>query len=317
MKHWRMTALLGAVALLSACERSYIEGHVTDIHGAALPGVIVRMPNSTTQDLTDGLGNYRLAASGGPVHLAFSKTGYSSAELTVDASKRRGANASLWPLPLNAGIYVVSDLHFVSMTRVVPKEYDLKDGTKAFGTQLPDDVRDATSEPFIVAYRTPRYNARLSRLMSAEVQGSGGSAGMTVWVEAGTMAAALEPVDHPDGQLLQLQVGRALEPGVYGVHWGAMSGYTTLDTRVFLFRVPEPTATEPLEADNPPAAAKKATDESKGPDTKPADPKRLADTKKESEAAPAAADKDDTEKQKQVKPAAKPLEPIEEKPSNP
>ncbi len=236
-------ALLCVAALLPACERSYIEGTVTDVRGAALPGVVVRVMDSSSQDLTDGLGQYRLAAPRGTVQIAFSKTGYTTAELAVSDSVRSKADASMWPLPLNPGIYIVTDLHFTSATWVVPKEYDLKDGTRAFGAVLPKELQVATTEPFIVAYRTTRYNARLSRLISAEAQnGEETPADDAVWVEAGTMAAALEPLDQPEGQLLQLQVGRPLEPGVYGVHWGAMSSYTTLDTRVFLFRVPEPPA---------------------------------------------------------------------------
>ncbi len=245
--------LIGAAVFLPACERSYIQGRVTDVRGEALPGVIVRAVDSTSSDLTDGLGRYRVSAPRGAVRLAFSKTGYGTAELMVDDSTRAQADAALWPLPLNPGIYIVTDLRFTTATLVVPKEYDLKDGTQAFGAALPEEMHDAASEPFIVAYRTTRYNARLSRLVPAEAQSGGESTSVTVWVEAGTMAAALEPVDIPDGQLLRLQVGRPLEPGIYGVHWGAMSGYTTLDTRVFLFRVPEPSAVEPLEAENPPA----------------------------------------------------------------
>jgi hypothetical protein len=38
-----------------------------------------------------------------------------------------------------------------------------------------------------------------------------------------------------------------LTPGVYAVHWGALEGYTTTDSRMFLFRVGE--------AEPPPAEA--------------------------------------------------------------
>ena len=106
------------------------------------------------------------------------------------------------------------------------------------------------------------------------------------------MDAALEPMDAPTGPLFRLQVGRALEPGVYGVHWGAMSGYTTLDTRVFLFRVPEP---EPSAEPAPDAEKTTAT-----PGAKAGEPKEAAAQP------PAAA----SEKKKVAPP--EPIEPIEE-----
>jgi len=292
----RIVCALGLATALPACEGSYVEGRVTDVRGAALPGVIVRAVDTPSQDLTDGLGRYKLAAAPGAVRVAYSKTGYASIERTLEASSRKGAEVSLWPLPIDPGIYIVENFRFIDTTRVVPKQYFLKDGTAAFGALFPEVVHDAASEPFILAYRTTRYNARLSRLVPAEAQSSGDANPVTVWVEAGAMAVALEPLEGQTGPLYQLQVGRPLDPGVYGVHWGAMSGYTTLDTRVFLFRVPEPPAAEGEAAVTTPAT--------------------VAGEPKEIDVAPT----DTAGKKKAELPVQEPIEPIEESaapPTNP
>ncbi len=261
---------LGLALLLAACERSYLDGRVTDVRGEALPGVTVREPGSADeQDLTNGLGHYRVPLSSATRHIEFSKSGYTSAKVAVDAAVRRGAamaDVVLWPLPQNPGVYVVNGQRFSETTWVVPRQFYLKDRTASYGAELPKDIREAAGEPFVVAFRTPRYNARLSRLVAAETEGGGDAPSIAVWVEAGTMAAALDPIDtppeHQQPQLLRVQVGRPLEPGVYGIHWGALEGYSTLDARVFLFRVPEPPVASP-ESEAPATPA--------NPDEKPGD----------------------------------------------
>jgi hypothetical protein len=239
---------LGVALVLTACDRSYLEGRVTDIHGEALPGVIVRESSSAAeQDLTDGLGHYRIPLAQATARIVFSKSGYTSAELPLNQAAGRGTampEVALWRLPMNPGVYVVNDLRFAEATWVVPRQFYLKDGTASYGAELPKEVRDAAGEPFIVAYRTPRYNARLSRLTAAEAQRGTEAESIAVWVEEKPMAAALEPIDTPEGRLLRVRVGRPLEPGIYGVHWGALEGYTTLDARMFLFRIPEPPPAE-------------------------------------------------------------------------
>ena len=52
------------------------------------------------------------------------------------------------------------------------------------------------------------------------------------------------PLDEPDRLLVELAPAAMLEPGTYAVHWGAFEGLASLEPRVFLFRVPDPAATE-------------------------------------------------------------------------
>lgn len=235
-------AIMGLLLPLAACNRDAIEGRAVNMHGEALPGVTVAVEGADTQDLTDALGQYRIAVPANADALLFSKSGYTSAKVPLEKG-RRGTppEAVLWVLPMNAGVYDASQQTYHESTWVVPKQYYLKDGSAAFGAELPAELLESTTEPFLLAHRTPRYNAQLSRLVPEEARLQGiEDKSIQVWVEAGTMAVGLEPLDPAESSLLRVQIGRPLEPGVYGIHWGAMEGYTTLDNRVFLFRVPEP-----------------------------------------------------------------------------
>jgi len=242
----RAIAVLGLLMSLTACNRDYIDGRVTDRRGEALPGVTVTVAGTTAQDLSDGLGRYRIATPAGAFTLVFSKSGYTSAQLKIEARHRGAApDAKLWVLPMNAGVYDATPAAYRETTWALPKQHYLKDGSAAFGIELPAEVTESTNEPFLLTHRTPRYNAQLSRLVAEEARLAGIEAkSIEVWVEAGTMAVGLEPLDPTDSLLQHVQIGRALEPGIYGIHWGAMEGYTTLDNRVFLFRVPEPPESE-------------------------------------------------------------------------
>lgn len=246
----RWFVLAGLTVSVVACDRSYIEGRVTNRRGEALPGVTVAVEDGSTQDLSDGLGHYRIEAAPGPVKLVFTKSGYTSARLALEG-KRRGATPEvvMWVLPMNAGVYDVTPLTYHETSWALPKQYYLKDGTAAFGIELSPGLIESTSEPFLLTHRTPRYNAQLSRLMPEEARLAGiEDKSIEVWVEAGTAAVGLEALDQSESLLQRVVIGRALEPGVYGIHWGAMEGYTTLDNRVFLFRVPEPPKSEEDEA---------------------------------------------------------------------
>lgn len=263
----RSVAALGVLFSLAACERDHIDGRVTNRRGEALPGVTVAVAGTSMQDLTDGLGRYRVGTSPGAVTLLFSKSGYTSAEVALEANHRGAApDAMMWVLPMNAGVYVVTDRDYGETSWALPKQYYLKDGSAAFGIELTAEVIESTNEPFLVTHRTPRYNAQLSRLVAEQARLTGiEEKSIEVWVEAGTMAAGLEPLDPADSLLQRIQIGRALEPGIYGIHWGAMEGYTTLDNRVFLFRVPEPPeSAENTEADDnasDPASTEETTGE--------------------------------------------------------
>lgn len=296
------SVLVGLLIPLAACSRDTIQGRVTNMRGEALPGVTVVVAGTSTQDLTDGLGRYRIAVPAGSDALVFSKSGYTSAKVPLTAGRGAPPEAVLWVLPTNAGVYDAGQHHYRESTWVVPKQHYLKDGSAAFGVELPAGVLESTTEPFLLAHRTPRYNAQLSRLVpeAARLQGIEEKS-IEVWVEAGTMAVGLEPLDPAESLLLRVQIGRPLEPGVYGIHWGAMEGYTTLDNRVFLFRVPEPPEADAAgETEAAPA-------DSEG---EPAE----TDTPKKDEGAPTA---EDASPPKPEADESDILEPVDENPAQP
>ncbi len=61
---------------------------------------------------------------------------------------------------------------------------------------------------------------------------------MLVPVEA--IPVAVAPIDKLEELLIGINLQAPLEPGTYGVHWGALQGYTSTDPRVYLFQVPAP-----------------------------------------------------------------------------
>jgi len=246
--------VIGVLAALSSCGGVPVEGRVVNPRGEALPGVVVQAGTVGPQDLTNVRGEYRLRLEPGDRILTYSKSGYTRAERRIDAAARSGGaleDMVLWQLPLQPGVYLVDDFRYTETPRLVPQQYFLEDESVALGVEIGPAVVTSRDVPLIVCYRTPRYDARLSRLV--EVQATrpfSGADSFPVWVAAGTLAVALEPVDQPDAELLRVAMDRPLEPGVYAVHWGALEGYNTLDNRIYLFEVaPPPSATviDPLE----------------------------------------------------------------------
>ncbi len=248
--------LAAALAALGAgCERVAVEGRATDAAGEALPGVVVRLEGTNGQELTDGLGQYRLAASRSAkrVGLGFSKSGYAPARVDVELRGRlrvKAADVPLWRLPSNPGAYTLREGHYIPADWVLPSQYYLKDGGEVYGVELPETLRvEVVADAWWIAtYRTPRYNARLSRLAPAEATMPGvGAQPVQIWTESGTIPAGLESIDPLEGHLQRVVVDRPLQPGVYAVHWGAIEGYTTLEGRIYVFRVVEPPAEETVE----------------------------------------------------------------------
>lgn len=235
--------LLATLVLLSACQRRAVEGVATNVQGETLAGVVVQVDGGGRQVTTDVLGHYRVSADSAAARLTFSKSGYATAELILgsEADGRRNANVQLWQLPLNAGVYFFEAGRYRPLEWVLPGQYFMKDGSVAYGTQRPAETRTPANTPFVVCYRTPRYDAQLSRLVESTATRPAVETGsFDVWVEAGSFRADLTAIDTPDAQLLRLQIGQALEPGTYAVHWGALEGYDTLEARVYLFEVAEP-----------------------------------------------------------------------------
>lgn len=251
MRGTGLFTLAVALATLGAgCERVAVEGRATDATGEALPGVVVRLEGTSQQDLTDALGQYRLTASRSAkrVGLKFSKSGYAPTRIDVELRgplSVKAADVPLWRLPSNPGAYTWRAGRYIPADWVLPSQYYLKDGGEVYGVELPETLRVEVSTDawWIATYRTPRYNARLSRLAPAEATLPGvGTQPVQIWTESGTIPAGLESIDPLEGHLQRVVVDRPLQPGVYAVHWGAIEGYTTLEGRIYVFRVVEPPA---------------------------------------------------------------------------
>ena len=247
----RSVLTLGAwliLAALPACTSTVVKGLVTDDRGEALPGVVVQVGGGERQVQTDARGRFRIRYPSEAFQLEFSKSGYASARLIMDVEEgRRGPTVTqLWKLPPNAGVYLYEDFHYTSTGWVLPKPFFMADGAVAYGTRRGPTPATRAGKPVIICYRTPRYDARLSRLVLADAAQPGSKIrAFPVWTAAGTVAADLIPIDEPQGTLLQLELNQPLEPGAYAVHWGALDGYTTLENRMFMFEVIEPEPAPP------------------------------------------------------------------------
>ncbi len=232
---------LVVVLSMPGCYRSGVSGTVRNIEGEALPGVVVQVSGEEKQTITDARGHYRIATT--DATLDFFKTGYAPARLRLDPNTRRQAthgDVQMWSLPGSAGAYLLDNYRYNQISWVIPRQFFMSDGTVAYGTRSEPSPATHTSEPMILCYRTPRYDARLSRLVRAKpMQPSATTAEFAIWTAGGTVDADLVPVDTPQGMLRRLRIDRPLEPGAYAVHWGALEGYTTLENRVFMFEITE------------------------------------------------------------------------------
>lgn len=241
--------LLCAAVTLSGCGRVALFGQVTTIQGETLPGVAVYESAVDDGQLTDARGGYSLRRRPGPVLLRFSKTGYSPAELAlnIEGGKRLSLpTVRMWRLPERAGVYILDESGYTETTWVNPKNFFMAEGGMAYATRREPDTTVIGTVEQIICYKTPRYNARLSRLRRAKAKlGAGDTQTFEVWTAGGTIPVDLVPVDEPAGMLLRLRTEQALEPGVYAVHWGALDGYTTLESRAFMLTIAAPVAPAP------------------------------------------------------------------------
>lgn len=243
------TILLCVATILTGCGRAALYGQVTTIQGETLPGVAVYESEVDDGKLTDARGGYSLRRRRGPVLLRFSKTGYSPAELAlnIESNKRISVpTVRMWRLPERAGVYILDESGYTETTWVNPKNFFMAEGGMAYATRREPVETVVGTAPQIICYKTPRYNARLSRLRRAKAKlGAGDTQTFEVWTAGGTIPVDLVPVDAPAGMLLRLRTEQALDPGVYAVHWGALDGFTTLESRAFMFTIAEPVTPDP------------------------------------------------------------------------
>ncbi|MCH7908577.1 MAG: carboxypeptidase-like regulatory domain-containing protein, partial [Candidatus Hydrogenedentes bacterium] len=218
--------LLCAAMTLTGCGRVALQGQVTTIQGEALPGVAVYESKVDDGRLTNSRGGYRLLRSPGPVLLRFSKTGYSPAELRLNVKPGKTVpvpTVRMWQLPERAGVYILDESGYTETTWVNPKNFFMAEGGMAYATRREPAATAIGTAPQIICYKTPRYNALLSRLRRAQAKlGAGDTQTFEVWTAGGTIPVDLVPVDEPEGMLLRLRTEQALDPGTYAVHWGAL-----------------------------------------------------------------------------------------------
>jgi hypothetical protein len=125
----------------------------------------------------------------------------------------------------------------------------------------------------------PGYDVHFCRLHVIPASSPQGSDRREVWASEVSLPVELVPIDEPERCLVQIRLSEALTPGLYGVHWGALEGYTATDPRLFLFEVvdaahPEKTASPEPEKPAPaktPKSAKGAKPEVRQTETEPTD----------------------------------------------
>ncbi len=239
-----LSGILACVAL-AGCERPVIRGKVVDLKGVALPGVAVRTSDGASEAHTTGLGEYTLPYEPGIHGLEFLKNGYTSGHLALDLPEARVVEAetvTLWLLPQDNGVYFFEHYDYRKIAATESKPYKSERGDIVQGiAMLPTIEETAEAEPFLLAYRMPPYDVRLSRLAQiSATPAEAGSAPQQVWASETSMAVELSAIDEPDRLLMQLRLMEPLSPGLYAVHWGALDGSAATDSRVFLFRVSGP-----------------------------------------------------------------------------
>lgn len=235
-------ALLIGLAVLTGCDRAIVSGRVLTIDGETLPGVVVTVEDEPGLDaLTNSLGEYRLIPPVGPHALRYTKSGYAPAVSAVDVAPRAAIamdDVIMWRLPRSKGVYLYEDGRFISATHAEPRTFLLEGETADYAIRGQVGVRTENTEPLILCYHMPRYEARLTRLRVATAQlKEGQDYTFEVFARGGSTPVRLMPVDQPEGMLMQVVVDEPFEEGVYALHWGALVGDTILEARAYLFEI--------------------------------------------------------------------------------
>lgn len=240
----QVPSLLALCFVLASCDRAILEGTVVDVQGEGLPGVSVHIEGSDRETVTNAHGEYRVRHKTDSLILSFAKTGYTPGRLALEARTPeiiQVTRMELWRLPPRPGVFLYENHRYSEADTVEPSQFFLKNGTMAYATPRLADTVSTQDLPLIICFKTPRYDARLSRLSEVEARmGVGGVQKHAVWAPVGTLPAALIPIDEAERMLLQLRLEGPLEEGVYAVHWGALEGRKDLEKRIFLFRVSLP-----------------------------------------------------------------------------
>jgi hypothetical protein len=256
--------------LLMSCERAVVQGTVVDIEGRPLPGVSVRAAGGEGEAITNALGRYSLTTHSGIGGLEFIKNGYTLGRLDLAVSEPRTFKAntvSLWCLPQSAGVYLFENSQYRRTTPIEPERFALQNSIVYGIGKLPELEAAGSPVPLLICHKMPPYDVRMSRLHEIEAMSAqAGKGKQTAWVQEASIPVELLPIDEPERLLMQVRTPEALTPGVYALHWGALDGHTTTDTRVFAFKVSEPlhqeeaeTAPSVVESGQPPETKSEKT----------------------------------------------------------
>jgi hypothetical protein len=239
--------------VVAGCEPQVaLTGLVTDINGAALPGVSVKVKSTEYFSVTNGNGIFgerpgRLPVSPGTWDLRYIKTGFTTAEQRIETDDGRRFEAPtvvLWPLPSARGIYEWSEGRYREWTRVEPERHLREDRSPVFGIRQVPELDVVAALDKIVGHKLPPYDWRMSRLEQVSVLRDGGeeNATDTVWAESVHIPVHVVPLDEPERLLWEIRPVRALGPGVYAIHWGALEGDGTTATSAYIVSVTDPAA---------------------------------------------------------------------------
>lgn len=265
------------VLLLQGCDPQVsLSGMVVDTKGEALPGVGVAARGTESQAVSNGVGRYAMNVPPGKYVLEMVKTGYTPAEVEIDAENAGALEADtalMWPLPNRKGVFLYQDHRYLDCTQAEPKRFmriEIKDDKETvldspplFATKRTPDLKTLANfsevgalgeTPMLMAYKLPAYDVELHRLELTKAAifvpraNRGAKASDNdlprdeVWAPAESIPLSAVPVDYPDRMLLDLRPAYPLSPGIYAIHWGAFAGYNTIDARIFLFEVIDPEA---------------------------------------------------------------------------
>lgn len=247
----------------SGCtQQAVIRGAIYDAAGETLPGVSVHLEGQDKEALSNANGSYSIRTVRGATSLHFYKTGYTSARVAVD-SLAFGSNEMpdvvLMPLPAEEGVFYRQALRYEALEHPRINRYTIGKGEPIFGTPvqptliLPwEDPEKAPEEDKLrfLAYKVQPYNALLHKLRFLTLKeekkkeqeqkpAKEAEAGEKILIADTALPLIARILDDSDGQLVELYPGYPLEPGIYAIHWGALSGYDSLDPRAFLFAIGE------------------------------------------------------------------------------
>lgn len=254
-----LSILAGLVVFPGCTQNAVVRGVVFDVADEALPGVTVILEEQEREDLSNATGYYSIRADRGPATLYFYKTGYTSARIEMD-SLLFGANevppVKLMPLPAEEGVFYQKEFRYQALEHPRINRYTTASGEPVFGTPVepgltlpwrnPEENTELPA-PVFLAHKVQPYNAVLHKLQRIALkQGEAvkekedkENSQESILVADKNIPLISRILDEEEGQLVELHPGENLEPGLYAFHWGALSGYDSLDPRAFLFAIAE------------------------------------------------------------------------------